>query len=295
LTVHWFWIVPLVLLIVFIASPRFRGDIAETRVRRILAAGLEKNRYTIFNDVTIPSSGGTTHIDHIVVSRFGIFVIESQHARGWVSGAEFQERWKQYHLRRFTRFDNPMHRNALQLQALENLLRIPASKLHPVVVMVGQKGFKTAMPGNLLQPEKLIAYMRKKAHHILDGDQADRMLKAIEDARIRTASRKYIGKWTLVQIFLLVALIAGVYLAFRDDIADLQEKFVEQKEKKESPGTFHPDGSRKSERELWEDSLVCAYSSDSDRCTCYEPGGSRADVEPEKCRSLAERGSILKQ
>ena len=284
---HLLWIVPLVLLIAFIASPRFRGDIAETRVRRILASGLEKNRYTILNDVTIPSSGGTTHIDHLVVSRFGIFVIESQHASGQVSGGEFQERWKQYHLRRFTRFDNPMHRNALQVQALENLLKIPASRLHPIVVMVGQKGFKTPMPGNLLQPEKLIAYMRKKAHHILDGDQADRLLKAIEDARIRPDGRMYFDKWALLQVFLLIVLLAGGYLAFRDDIADLQ--------KKESPGMFHSDGSRKSEQELWEDSLVCAYSVDSSRCACYEPGGSRADIGPAKCRALAERGSVLKQ
>jgi len=293
--VHLFWIVPLVLLIVFIASPRFRGNIAETRVRRILAAGLEKNRYTIFNDVTLPSSGGTTHVDHIVVSRFGIFVIESQHARGSVSGGEFQERWKQYHLRRFTRFDNPMHRNALQLLALENLLKIPASKLHPVVVMVGQKDFKTPMPGNLLPPEKLIAYMRKKAHHILDGDQADRLLRAIEDARLRPDSRFSVRKSTLVQASLVMVLMVGGYLAFRDDIAGLQKKFAEQNEKQESPGMFRPDGSRKSEQELWEDSLLCAFSSGSGRCSCYEPGGSRADIAPEKCRSLAERGSILKQ
>jgi len=293
--VHLLWIIPLVLLIVYIASPRFRGDIAETRVRRILAAGLEKNRYTVLNDVTIPSSGGTAHIDHIVVSRFGIFVIESQHARGSVSGGEFQERWKQYHLRRFTRFENPMHRNALQVQALENLLKVPASKLQPVVVMVGQKGFKTPMPGNLLPPEKLIAYMRKKARHILDGDQADRLLTAIEDARLRPDNRMYIGKWTLLQVFLIIVLIVGAYLAFRDDISDLQKKFAEQKEKKESPGMFHPDGSRKSEQELWEDSLLCAFSSDSGRCSCYEPGGSRAEIGPEKCRSLAERGSVLKQ
>jgi len=167
------------------------------------------------------------------------------------------------------------------------ILLPPFLKLHPVVVMVGQKDFKTPMPGNLLQPEKLIAHMRKKARHILDGDQADRLLKAIEDARLRPDSRMYVDKWTLVQVFLIIVLIAGAYLAFRDDIADLLEK--------EPPGTFHPDGSRKSEQELWEDSLVCAYSVDSSRCACYEPDGSRADIGSEKCRSLAERGSVLKQ
>ena len=292
---HLVWIVPLVLLIVFLASPRFRGDIAETRVRRVLAAGLEKNRYTILNDVIIPAGGGTVHIDHLIVSRYGVFVIESQYARGWVSGGEFQDRWKQHHLSRFTRFDNPMHRNALQLQALENLLKIPASKLHPIVVLLGQKGFKTQMPANLLQPENLISYMRKKAHQLLDAEQANRLLLAIEDARIRPDNRMYISKWTLLRFILLIALGAGVYLAFRDEIADFQKGYAEQQEKELSPGMFHPDGSRKTEQELWEDSLVCASSPDSGRCTCYEPGGPRADIEPEKCRSLAERGSILNQ
>ena len=129
--VHLYWIVPLVLLIIFLASPRFRGDIAETRVRRILAAGLEKSRYSILNDLVIPSGGGTIRIDHVVVSKFGIFVIESQYARGWVSGGEFQDRWKQHHLSRLTRFDNPLHRNYQQVQALENLLKLPRSRFHP--------------------------------------------------------------------------------------------------------------------------------------------------------------------
>ena len=37
---HLLWIIPLLLLIVFISSPRFRGDIAESRVRRLLRTGL---------------------------------------------------------------------------------------------------------------------------------------------------------------------------------------------------------------------------------------------------------------
>ena len=293
--VHWLWITPLVLLIIFIGSPRFRGDIAETRVRRILVSGLEKSRYTVLNEVLIPSGGGTVRIDHLVVSRFGIFVIASQHARGWVSGGEFQQQWKQHHLRRVTRFDNPMHRNALQLEALERFLKIPASKLHPVVVMVGQKGFKSPMPSNLLQAEKLISYLRKKTRQLLDVDQAGRVLKAIEDARFRPEGRMNVSKWTLLQFLLLIALLAGAYLAFRGDIRELQWKLEQQNQTKSTPGVFRADGSRKSEQELWEDSLVCLYSSDSGRCTCNEPGGSQANIEPAKCRTLAERGSILKQ
>jgi hypothetical protein len=294
-SLHWLWIVPLALLIVYLFSPRFRGDIAETRVRRILAAGLEKNRYTILNDVILPSGGGTTHIDHVVVSRFGIFVIESQYAQGWVSGGEFQEKWKQHRLGRITRLDNPLHRNALQVQALQNLLNIPASKLIPMVVMVGQKGFKTPMPERLLPPEKVIPFLRKKAHQRLEAEQADRVLKAIENRRVSPASLIKEKPWTFLRLLLIIVLLAGVYFAFGDNFKEYAAEISRQKELQQSPDQFHPDGSRKSERELWEESLLCAWSSDTGRCFCYEPGGSRVELDPEKCRSLAERGSILKQ
>lgn len=294
-SVHLYWIVPLVLLIVFLASPRFRGDIAETRVRRILAAGLEKNRYTLLNDLVIPSGGGTIHIDHMVISKFGIFVIESQHARGWVSGAEFQDRWKQYHLRRFTLFDNPLHRNHLQVQALENLLKLPPSKLHSIVVLVGNKGLKTRMPMNVLQPEKLISHIRKSTDHLLSADQAAQVLQKVEDARVKMRDGLFVNQWSLLRVVLLFALLAGGYFAFRDDITDFRKELAAKKAQKTSPENFHPDGRPKSESELWEDSLTCAWSADTGRCSCYEPDGSKARIEAEKCRSLAERGSVLKQ
>lgn len=292
---HLLWIVPLVLLIVFIASPRFRGDIAETRVRRILATGLEKSRYSIFNSLVVPAGGGTMRIDHVVVSKFGIFVIESQFARGWVSGGEFQDRWKQYHLRRFTRFDSPMHRNALQVQALQKLLDIPASKFHPIVVLAGQSGFKSQMPDNLLTPQKLVRFMRKKGQLLLSDEQAASALKTIMDSNIQMGGGFAAAKWNLVRLLLLITLLGGVYFAFREDLTAWWQSHVEQQRQASSPELYHSDGSKKTAQDLWEDSLVCGYSSDSGRCFCYQPDGSPADIEAAKCRSLAERGSILNQ
>ena len=293
--IHTLWIIPLVLLIVFLVSPRFRGDIAETRVRRILASGLEKNRYTLLNDLTLPSGGGTVHIDHLVVSRFGIFVIESQYVRGWISGGEFQQRWKRKNWRRSALFDNPAHRNALQAEAVANLLKIPAARLHPMVVLVGQKGFKSAMPANVLPPEKLIAAIRKKAQHLLDAEQADRALVLIDSARLRPGGPAHFSKLSVIRFLLFITLMAGVFFAFRDDLRDTYHALQEGGKSGSASEQFHADGTVKSEKELWEDSLVCAYSADTGRCACYDPDGARVDLDDSKCRSLAERGSILKQ
>ena len=78
-----------------------------------------------WDDLVLPSGGGTIEIDHVVVSKFGIFVIESLQARGRVSGTEVQDRWKESSLGRTRRFDNPVYRNRLQAQALSKLLEMP--------------------------------------------------------------------------------------------------------------------------------------------------------------------------
>jgi hypothetical protein len=289
---HLLWIVPLVLLFFFLASPRFRGDIAEARTRRILAAGLEKNRYTVFNNLLIPSGGGTTLIDHVVVSRFGIFVLESQYARGWVTGTEVQARWTQHHLHRSTRFDNPMHRNRLQQEALQNLFGIPASRFHPIVVMTGHKGFKAEQPEKVVEAEKLLAYMRKKAQPLLSGEQADQVLRKIDELKLKPTAGP---RWGLYRLALFVLLLGGAYLAFQDDVDQWRAQWAQKAAVKSNPKNYHEDGSPKSERELWEDSLICAYSVDTGRCACYDPKGARANLSVDKCRDLAERGSILKQ
>lgn len=295
ISLHLPWIVPLVLLIAFLYSPRFRGDIAETRVRRLLNAGLETSRYTIINDLVVPSGGGTIHIDHIVVSKFGVFVIESEYVRGRIAGGEFQDRWQQFHLRRTTRIENPMHRNFLQVQALEAILGLPSSRFHPIVVLAGQKGFKTPMPSNILSPERLIPYMRRKGDLLLNAEQAARVLKKIADARVDTSGGWRVDRWSLLKVSLVLFLLGGAYFAFRDEVAQLSSEMASRSERESSPEKFHPDGGPKTEQELWEESLICAWSDDTGRCACYEPGGERVNLGLEKCRALAERGSILKQ
>ena len=292
---HLLWIVPLLLLIFFLTSPRFRGDIAQSRVRRLLASGLESNRYTVFNDLVLADAGGTRQIDHVVISKFGIFVIESCYVRGWISGAEFQERWKRKSLWRRSQFDNPLHSSRLQAETLQRLLDYPASVFHPMVVLVGHKGARTRLPENVVGAEKLLASLRKKTVQLLDAEHAERAVRTIDQARL-SASRTWLPEpLKLLRLLLLLALTAGACLAFRDDIEGWIAAARLQQEQRSAPEQFRADGSRKSERELWEDSLVCAYSADTGRCACYERDGRAVDLAPEVCRSLAEKGSILNQ
>ena len=116
----------------------------------------------------------------------------------------------------------------------------------------------------------------------------------IDSERLKADTGRGFNRLALVQILLLAVLAIGLYLAYGDDMERIYAEIRQSQERQTSPEQFHPDGSRKTETELWEDSLRCAWSSDTGRCACYEPGGQRADLTLERCRALAERGSILK-
>jgi hypothetical protein len=289
---HLLWIVPLVLLVFFLSSPRFRGDIAESRVRRILGTGLDKSRYTVFHHLVLPAGAGKVVIDHVVVSKFGIFVIESVYARGWVSGTSVQAQWKMKSSGKTTLFDNPSHRNKLQQDALERLLGLPGSRFHGLVVMTGHKGFKTERPDRVLDAEKLIPWMRRKGQMLLSTDEAERVVQALNRSHLASRPSR---RWAIVRAALVVLLLGGAYLSFRDDIGRIVADWKHRSEIKSSPADYHADGTAKTERERWEDSLICAYSVDTGRCACYDRDGVRAKLEPGKCQELAERGSVLKQ
>lgn len=293
--IHLAWIGPLLLLIVLLGSPRFRGDIAERRVRRILRAGLEPSRYTVFDDVVLPHGGGTVRIDHLVVSKTGLFVILSDYAPGQVSGTAVQERWKRRHFGRDTRFDNPVHRVRVQAEALAAALACPLTVVQPLVVLVGAGGFRGTPPPEVVFPEKLIGRIRRAGQPLLDGEQVARALRGIETARLQPARAPFASRVALLRWLLFVALLSGLWMAFGDDLRTARGALEAARERAANPDDFHPDGRPLSERERWEASLVCAWSPDSGRCACYDPQGERVDLPLETCRDLAERGSILKQ
>ena len=180
--VHLVWIVPLALLAAYIGSPRFLGTMGSARVRRILDAGLEKNRYTVLHDLLLPAGGGTVSIQHIVVSRFGIWVIDSIHRTGLISGTEVQSRWQQKSLGRTLRFDNPIHTNFLKIQSLERLLQLPHSRFYPMIVFSGQRGFKSAVPASVLDAKKLISRIHAQRREVLAPEEADKVVLRLRDS-----------------------------------------------------------------------------------------------------------------
>jgi hypothetical protein len=264
-------------------------------VRRILDQSLERNRYTVLHDVHLPAGGGSHRIGHVVVSRFGIFVIDGIQVRGVISGSAVQDRWKQRSMGRTKRLDNPVHRNRVHADSIASGFGVRPAAVHGLVVLDGVHHFHNQVPEQVVTPERLIARIRRHGQQMLEAEQADALLHEILKARLPAARPSLLRRQGFLVAVLTVVLIAGLYLAYADDVREYMGQRTLEAEQRADPSAFHPDGRRKTERERWEDSLRCAWSPDTKRCACYEPDGKRAEIDAGRCRELAERGSILTQ
>ena len=123
-------------------SAKIRGAFGEFKVKSILNT-LGSN-YEILNDVLIQTSNGnTSQIDHVVLSEYGIFVIETKNYKGWIFGREKAGDWTQVIYKRRNSFGNPVKHNWAHVYALENVLAdFPKVKYYPIVVFVGSATLK---------------------------------------------------------------------------------------------------------------------------------------------------------
>ena len=104
-----------------ISSPSYIGKAGESRIVSILS-NFEHDGI-VFNDVIIQGKYGTVQIDHILVSVYGIFVIETKTYSGWIFGNENSENWTQVLYRERHYFRNPILQNYSHIKALRKLLR----------------------------------------------------------------------------------------------------------------------------------------------------------------------------
>ncbi|RJY20410.1 nuclease, partial [Pseudomonas syringae pv. actinidiae] len=145
--------------------------------------GVECAVYRRLHNVTLNTADGTTQIDHVFISPFGIFVLETKNMRGWIFGSEKQPQWTQKIYRQTFRFQNPLRQNYKHLKALEATLAVDMNNLHSVISFVGESTFKTPMPINVTQGAGFIRYIRSFQQRVFSEAQVDALVSALQAGR----------------------------------------------------------------------------------------------------------------
>ena len=289
------WILPLAALALYVGSARFLGTEASSRAGYLLKSGLDNRRFTILSNLDLSCAGRVIHFDHIVLAQTGIFVIDAYHWAGAISGKKVQAQWKRKKWGRTQRLDNPVHENFLRVQALERSLGLPLSCFYPLVAVSGHSVLQTDALDVVCDLGVLTRKINSQSRQLINQEQTSAALLRIQSLKVEPGLLGRTSSWKLLRIGLLGLLSAAIYHAYGEPLIRMgkQLQYTLQKDGGAVPGESTQ--TSRSVTELWEDSLICSYSIDTERCACYQPDGDKAEIEQTRCKTLAERGSVIQQ
>jgi uncharacterized integral membrane protein len=157
----------------------------EAMLSRALAAQFRSPDYHLMNHVTLRINEGTTQVDHILVSRFGVFVIETKHYKGWIFGNAQDPYWTQVLFKFRSRFQNPIHQNALHVRAVRGLLDfLPGDTIRSMVVFAGDSIFKTDLPEGVFRLNGACDFIASHREEIISLNRVQFCVGRLETARL---------------------------------------------------------------------------------------------------------------
>ena len=161
-----------------------KGKIAEKMVHHKLMRLPEE--YHVIDDVLLMSNGRSTQIDHIVVSPYAVFVIETKGYKGWILGGENAEYWTQIIYKRKSTFYNPIHQNDGHIRFLKFLLKdLGNIPFVPIVVFNDEEDLKVNVNNHIV----INRYYLKDAILQYKETAISQEFKTTIISRIETSSR----------------------------------------------------------------------------------------------------------
>lgn len=156
----------IVILVIWLLKPSpSKGERGETLIKSFLL-DLPTDQYKTFHNVILATPDGSTQIDHVIISIYGVFVIETKNMTGWIFGAKDQSRWTQIIFQEKFRFQNPLRQNYKHTLSLAKALNIPHDHAFSVVAFVGDCTFKTPMPPNVTHGYDCVRYIKQHTQEV---------------------------------------------------------------------------------------------------------------------------------
>ena len=173
---------------------RSKGKRGEKQVAALLAL-LPKKNYKVINDLLIQSGGHSTQIDHVVLSIYGIFVIETKYYQGWIYGGENSEYWTQNIYGNKYQLRNPLWQNQGHVKTIARMIgderNVP---IYNIVAFSRRATIKVDRSLPVMYWWNVVPYIKRHKEVHLTDDQANEIYNTLLSANVtdRAARKQHV-------------------------------------------------------------------------------------------------------
>lgn len=157
--------------------PLAQGERAEQELEYALKRKLCKKQWYVFKNITLNHRDGTTQVDLIALSVFGVFVIEVKDFSGKIYTNDGKY-WVQYLANQKYTFPNPHRQNFAHVEAVRNVVQglVQPEHIHSMVAFLGKATFKSVPANTFTSINSVMKALQRHNQPVLELRQ---MIKAI--------------------------------------------------------------------------------------------------------------------
>ncbi len=147
---------------------------------------LPKAKYKIINDLFLNVDGRTCQIDHVVVSPYGIFSVETKQYNGYIKGNKYDNNWVRRSGENKYYYTNPIKQNYGHCKMLAQLLKIDESKIYNIVCIPSKAILNVKHDGELVRYNTIFDKISSYNDEIIDDP--DDIYKTLLNSNIKASS-----------------------------------------------------------------------------------------------------------
>lgn len=145
---------------------------AELSLSNILNNYLPKNFYTVYDDLLIETNGKTHQIDHLVISQFGVFVIENKAYSGVITGDKYDKVWvRHYNKNKKMYYENPIRQNYGHVKCIQELLHLNNKQVFNIACLMGNGTTNIKHDGELTRYDTIIERIMSYEDVVINNTQ----------------------------------------------------------------------------------------------------------------------------
>ncbi|WP_195266297.1 nuclease-related domain-containing protein [Clostridium sp. 1001275B_160808_H3] len=171
-------------------------NLGEKEVNQVLS---KLSGYKLLSDILIKREKGSSQIDHILIGKKGIFVIETKDYSGSIYGDQYSKYWIQIINRNKNQFYNPIRQNYGHIKALEEYIGRKGVFISVIVFTNKSKLKKVKTETPVIQLKKLKKFIRKYPSNIrLSREEIDCIYNSIKKGNVHSnrARKKHVKRIT---------------------------------------------------------------------------------------------------
>ena len=130
---------------------------------------LPQETYIILNDIMISVNNKTYQIDHIIISKYGLFVIETKQYHGYITGNKYDKKWVRVLGKKRYYYTNPIRQNFGHIKAISELLKIDESKIYNVVCIPSNVELHVEHDGEVVRYYELVDKVLSYNNEVIDN------------------------------------------------------------------------------------------------------------------------------